>query len=152
MHLMSKFLLIFLFAFALQSCSIFSRYRRSDFTYTANGQSQTVRLVVPKGYSRTELKKDAAGNEVKYYYYSGGTQLYFAALTDTALELQPILYDINIPRELFNSIYYKGIDSNGRYWRETRFDHFKSGYRNVKKGRDGRFDSSMNYFSLHIPR
>ena len=135
--------------FALQSCSIFGKYRRSDFTYTANGEANTVKLVVPKGYSRTEVKKDAAGNEVKYYYYSGGTQLYFAHLADTSFELQPIQYDLNIPRELYNTIYFKGIDSNGRYWRETRFDQFKSGYYLVKRGRDGRFDSSMNYFSLH---
>jgi hypothetical protein len=149
LYRMYRFLIVFLVL--LQSCFLFGKYKRSSFSYTENGVVKTARLVVPKGYSHSEIKKDSAGNEIKYFYYGRDAFLYFARLQDTSTEFQPIIYDVNIPRALYNTIYFKGIDADSRYWRETRFDSFKSGYRNVKWGRDGRFDSSINYFSLHLP-
>ena len=87
---------------------------------------------------------------MRYFLYPGGTELYFAFLKDTTRELQAINYDDNIPKELYQTIFYKGIDSTNHYWRETRFGNYKAGYKNVDEGEDGVFDSSINYFSLHL--
>src|SRR5690242_279886 len=95
------FLILFLFFF--QSCFLFGKYKRSSFTYTENGEVKTAGLVVPKGYSRSESKKDSAANEITFFFYKGSTYLYFAKLQDTSTEIQPIVYENNIPRELYNT-------------------------------------------------
>lgn len=132
------------------SCHLFSKFRESRFTWSANGSPQSVKLVVPKGYKRSETKKDSLGNEELYYYYPNGSYLYFVNSPDTSKIYQPIVYGENISRELYHATFFKGIDSDNRYWRETRFLHFKAGYRNVQSGYDWLFDSSLNYFALHF--
>lgn len=78
--------------------------------------------------------------------------MYFALLSDTTTQLQTINYDENIPKELYHTIYFKGVDSSNLYWRETRFDDYRAGYKNVEEGYDGTFDSAINYFSLYLMR
>ncbi len=107
-------------------------------------------LMVPKKFSRMERKTDSGGNEQQYFYYPGGAQLYFVHTNDSVQELQPINYEENIPRQLYGWQYYKGIDNTNRYWRENRHASFRTGYRYVHPGNDGKFDSSLNYFTLHI--
>ena len=75
--------------------------------------------------------------------------MYFAHLTDSLKEYQYINLEENIPRIIYGSVYMKGIDSTGLYWRENRDFPFRSGYRFVQEGRDWIFDSSLNYFSVH---
>lgn len=145
-----RMLAFFVVALVCPSCFLFSDFRRSSFSYSKNGSSYTTSLVVPKGYKRTDRQVDSAGNLVNYFYYPGEAVLYFAVLTDTSKQYQPINYSANIPRELYNATFYKGSDSSFRYWRENRFDHFRAGYRNVED--DAVFDSSLNYFSLHAGR
>lgn len=145
-----KFTAVVFILIIFNSCFLFRDFRRSHFSFSDNGQSRPVEVVVPKGYSRTESKTDSAGNQVQFYYYSGGAVLYFALMKDTAAELQPINYDLNIPRQLYQTLYFKGLDSADRYWRETRFNHYRAGYKNVEEGEDGNFDSSLNYFSRHV--
>ena len=131
----------------LFSCSPF---RHSTFSYhDNNGTAQTADIIVPKKYNRTEVKTDSAGNEQKYFYYPGGKVLYFVRLTDSLKEIQPINMEENIPRTLYGTMYMKGIDNSGRYWRENRNFPFKSGYRYVGEGSDWMFDSSLNYFTNH---
>jgi hypothetical protein len=139
-------LTLVLFIFIILSCSPF---RRSSFLYHENGIVHSTGLVVPKKYNKTQQTTDSAGNEQKFFYYSGGRILYFAHLTDSLREYQYINLEENIPRMIYGSVYMKGIDSSGLYWRENRDFPFRSGYRFVKEGRDWIFDSSLNYFSVH---
>jgi len=145
-----KFTAVVFILIVFNSCFLFRDFRRSRFSFSENGRSLPVEVVVPKGYSRTESQIDSAGNQIQYYYYSGGTVLYFALMKDTATELQPINYNLNIPRQLYHTIYFKGLDSADHYWRETRFNNYRAGYKNVEEGEDGNFDSSLNYFSRHV--
>lgn len=107
---------------------------------------------MPKKYSKTETRIDSAGNQVQYFLYPDGAQLYFALLKDTTKQLQTINYEESIPKELYKTIYVKGMDSSSRYWRETKFANYKAGYKNVEGDDDGNFDSAINYFSLHLMR
>ena len=134
------------------SCFFFSDFKKTKFSFSENEKYHSVDAVVPKKFSKSELKTDSSGNQVKYYFYNGGSVLYFAYLKDTATELQPINYDLNIGKEIYQTVYYKGLDSSNRYWRETRFGNYKAGYKNVNEDADGMFDSSINYFSLRMMR
>lgn len=134
------------------SCFLFSDFKKNQFSFSQNEKTNTVKIPVPKKFSKSEFKTDSSGNQVQYFFYPGGSVLYFAFLKDTSAELQPINYDLNIANELYRTIYYKGLDSLGQYWRETRFGNYKAGYKNVNGGEDGIFDSSINYFSLHAVR
>lgn len=98
------------------------------------------------------METDSGGNQVMYYFYPGNAVLYFAALRDTSKPIQEINYDMNIARELYQATYYKGVDTLGRYWRETRLGQYKAGYWNVPGGLDGNFDSAVNYFGLRLLR
>lgn len=140
------------FTVLCNSCFLFSDFKKSRFAYSRNGVHHSLDLVVPKGFIKTKKQTDSTGNQIQYYYYPGSTVLYFALLKDTSTQLQPINYNLNIPKELYNTVFFKGIDSSEQYWRETRFDHYKAGYKNVEEGEDGVFDSSINYFSLHVKR
>ena len=145
----------FVFLFLLivfNSCSLFSDFKRTRFSFSENGANRSVNTVVPKKYSKTETRVDSIGNQVHYFFYPGGAELYFAFLKDTTTELQTINYEENIPKDLYQTIFYKGIDSTSHYWRETRFGNYKAGYKNADEGEDGVFDSSINYFSLHLKR
>ena len=145
-----RVVLLFLLVFFFNSCFLFKDLKRTRFSFTENGKEVPVDAVVPKKYNKTESQTDSVGNQIQYYYYSNGSVLYFALMKDTSSELQSINYDLNIPKPLYHTIYFKGFDSTGHYWRETRFDHYRAGYKKVEEGEDGNFDSSLNYFSLHL--
>jgi hypothetical protein len=132
------------------SCFLFSGLKKTSFSFSENGQDQSVSTVVPKKFNKSETKIDSLGNQVRYYFYPDGAVLYFASLKDTSMQIQPINYDLNIPKELYHTVFVKGIDSANRYWRETRFRNYRAGYKNVEGEDDGNFDSSINYFTLHM--
>jgi len=134
------------------SCFLFSDFRKKQFSFKQDGTNRTVKILVPKKFSKSQFKTDSLGNQVKYYFYRNGSVLYFAFLKDSSIALQPINYDLNIARELYQTIYFKGLDSANHYWRETRFGNYKTGYKNVDEEEDGKFDSSVNYFTLRIAR
>jgi hypothetical protein len=148
---MRAVLLFFLITF-FNSCFLFKDFKRTRFSFSENGKEIPFEVVVPKKYNKTESQTDSVGNQVQYYYYSDGTALYFALMKDTSAELQSINYDLNVPKPLYHTVYFKGLDSTNHYWRETRFDKYRAGYKLVDEGEDGNFDSSINYFSLHIKR
>jgi hypothetical protein len=149
---MKQFIAFFVLMICCNSCFLFSDLKKRSFSFSQNGIKHPINVVVPKKYSKTETRIDSSGNQVHYFIYPGGAELYFAFLKDTTTELQTINYDENIPRQLYQTIFYKGVDSTNHYWRETRFNNYKAGYRNVEEEDNGTFDSAINYFSLHLKR
>ena len=149
---MKQFFAFFVLITVCNSCFLFSDLKRTQFSFLQDGVRHSIDATVPKKYSKTETRTDSAGNQVHSFLYPGGTELYFAFLKDTTTELQAINNDNNIPKELYRTIFYKGIDSTNHYWRETRFNNYKAGYRNVEEEDNGTFDSAINYFSLHLKR
>lgn len=149
---MKRFIAFFPLMIFCNSCFLFRDLKRTHFSFSLNGISHSVNVVVPKRYLKTETRIDSAGNQVHSFLYPGGAELYFALLSDTTTQLQTINYDENIPKELYHTIYFKGVDSSNLYWRETRFDDYRAGYKNVEEGYDGTFDSAINYFSLYLMR
>ncbi len=137
---------------ACQSCFLFPKFRKDQINFTENGLQKNYRVVVPKGYNQKEKITGATGNQEIYYHYPGGAVLYFAHVTDTAYQYQPINYQVNMPKELYHALFYKGIDSTySYYWRENRVGDYKIGYIKAAAGDEWRFDSALNYFSLRIP-
>lgn len=132
------------------SCFLFSDFRKTRLLFLENEDAHSVLALIPKKSGRSETKIDSAGNQLHYYFYQGGAVLYFALLKDTTTQLQQIHYELNIPKQAFQAVYFKGIDSSNFYWRETRFGNYRAGYKNVKEDGEGTFDSSLNYFSLHM--
>ena len=146
---MSRYLPILLL-FSVSSCFLFRDYRKSGFTYMENGEAKTVDLLVPKKYTRSETRKGADGRDEKFFYYPGGPQLYFARVIDTTLQYMRISYGENIPKQYLGITYFKGFDSSGYYWRESRVGNFRAGYVDVGLDNDGLFDSSVNHFIQRI--
>ncbi|HWI90900.1 MAG TPA: hypothetical protein VNT20_06460 [Flavisolibacter sp.] len=146
-----KYIALIFAAVIFNSCFLFSDLRKTRLSFSENGYAQSVLAVIPKKFERAEMEIDSVGNQVHYYFYRGGEVLYFALLKDTSTQLQPINYELNIPKQVYKAVYFKGIDSSNRYWRETRFQNYRAGYKNVKEDNEGAFDSSLNYFSLHMP-
>lgn len=149
---MKQFIAFLLLMMFCSSCFLFRDLKKTHFSFSEDGIKHSVNAIVPKKYSKTETRVDSSGNKVHYFFYSDGSQLYFAFLKDTSTELQTINYEDNLPKELYHTIYFKGMDSTNHYWRETRFGNYRAGYRNVNNEDDGTFDSSINYFSLHLKR
>jgi hypothetical protein len=143
---------LFLFLYIVvvfSSCFLFRDLKKDRFSFEENGVRTSYNVVIPKGFKRKETKADATGNIAQFYYYADGAVLYFAKVKDTTMQYQPINYEENIPKELYNTIYFKGIDPDyDHYWRETRFGNYKAGYLRVEGDEDWKFDSSINYFSL----
>jgi hypothetical protein len=133
-----------LFTFSLASCFLLSDFSRRSVIY----HGEQVNLIVPRHYLKSEKILDSSGNEILYFYYPGDAVLYFAKMKDTSIALQYINYDMNQPRKLYHSIYFKGITEAGEYWRESRFANYKAGYYFVDDDRTGVFDSSINFFRL----
>ena len=106
-----------------------------------------MQVVVPKRFDRSVMTTDSAGNQVQYYYYGNGAVLYFAKMKDTSTDLQYINYDMNLPKDLPDTKFYKGVNEDNRYWRESRTGNFKAGYYKVHSENDGIYDSSLNYFT-----
>lgn len=121
-------------------------FRKLNFVIDSD-HSKMVHLVVPKGYTRQEKIGDSSYNQ-NVFHYSDGSTLYFVYAKDTSRIFQPINFGDNMPKAAFGIPYYKGIDSAGKYWRESRKGFYKAGYTSVEEDNDWRFDSSLNYFII----
>ena len=130
------------------SCSLFDGMKKNSFSYN---ESHILPLVVPKGFKKSELKTDAAGNKTRVFSYGDGSSLYFY-YGDSTKEYQPIDTLMNIPKFYpENVLFFKGQDNcNGLFWRESRFRNFRFGYKNFSANREGWFDSSVNYSARQI--
>ncbi|MGN6402169.1 MAG: hypothetical protein ACTHMD_17045 [Flavisolibacter sp.] len=143
---MKSVVILFLCA-TLSSCFLFSKYRRTDFTYNEGSQSYTIPVVVPKGFVKERTEVDSSGNTILSYVYKNNALFYIAHLEDTAAQVQPIAEDENQPRIslMTGALVYKGLDSFNLYWREVRRNDLRFGYRFVPKEWEIRFDSATNY-------
>jgi len=131
------------------SCSLFSGLRKQSFTYKEGNQTQTLRLLVPKRYSKKEIFTDSAGNQQQLYRYRNGALLYIIETTDTLAQFQPIDTANNNPLlHPYGGLMYKGLDSTGLFWREIRTDSFRFGYRFVPDAAEYYFDSAVNYAGM----
>jgi hypothetical protein len=144
-----KFLLLLLFI-CFSSCSLFNGFKKRTFDYGANDESFDV--MIPKGWKKSELKSDSADNKVQYYHYKNGSALYLVRIADSLTSFQPINFSNHIPLiHPKGGLIYKGIDSNGLYWREIRLHDFRFGYKNVPTETEARFDSALNFAAQKVP-
>src|SRR5688572_27330784 len=109
-----KLFLLLLFCTALTSCFLFSDFRRQEFSFTEEGVQKNYTAVVPKGYKRVEKRIDSSGNQELFYHYSGGTTLYFVRVMDTNVRYLPIDYENSLPKSIYNTIFFKGVDSTNQ--------------------------------------
>jgi len=131
------------------SCSLFSGLRKRKFTYTVNGQPQTLRILVPKRYAKKQKPTDSASSQQQLYTYKNGALLYIIYTTDTLAQFQPIDTAEHIPKlHPYGGLLYKGLDSAGLFWREIRTDSFRFGYRYVPQEVEILFDSAVNYAGM----
>lgn len=147
---MKIYLTLLILCTTLNSCFLFSKYKRSSFTYNENGSTYSVPVIIPKGYSKERTEVDSSGNTILTYSY-GPELFYMANMADTSTYVFPIDELINIPRlyEPTGALVYKGMDSTHLYWREVRQNKLRTGYRNVSPEKEVRFDSATNYFMVH---
>jgi len=147
MMIMKKVTGILFLCIVLSSCFLFSKYRRTDFTYNEGSQSYTIPIVVPKGFVTEKTEVDSSGNTILSYVYKNNALFYIAHLEDTSTQLQPIEENKNEPRINLTTgaLVYKGVDSTNLYWREIRRNDLRFGYRFVPKEWEVRFDSATNY-------
>jgi hypothetical protein len=143
-----KILYLFLLVILLESCFLFGKFKKDQLSFTENGKPVAYTVVIPKKFASHKSSTDSSGNQMVFYHYPDGTTLYFVRAADTSIQYQPINYALNIPKALYNTIFFKGIDSNGAYWRETRYGIYKIGYYGASPGEDWKFDSALNYFTL----
>jgi hypothetical protein len=142
-----RFALYMLLLAWLPSCFLFKDYKRREFTYTRTGDSlsSTVAIIVPKGFKRQERIADSLGNQGMVYHYKEGAEFYilYAPLGDNYQAFDTVGH---IPQpHLQGGIFYKGIDSTQRWWREAQPPFFRIGYRNVTSDSEVDFDSAVNY-------
>jgi hypothetical protein len=147
---MKIYLVLIGLSFALSSCFLFSKYKRSSFAYNQNGDTYSIPVIIPKGYKKERTEVDSSGNTILTYSY-GPELFYMAYMADTSSFVHPIDELINIPRlyEPTGAFVYKGMDSMHLYWREVRQNKLRTGYRNVSPEKEVRFDSATNYFMVH---
>jgi hypothetical protein len=132
----------------VSSCFLFKEYRRSQFSYSNNGQTVVMPLVVPKGFSRQE-RTDTAGISLQTFYYPNGAVLYTAYLADTAYELQSFNKRLHQPQiHRLGGLVYKAQDEKELFYREIRQGHLRFGYRQVPGAFELQFDSATNHASL----
>ena len=130
----------------LPSCFLLKDHKRRTFTYTnAEGQSTDVAIIVPKGFKRTETIKDSLGHEGVLYHYSDDARFYVVHFPDTGNYVAIDTFVHIAKPHLQGGIFYKGIDSTKRWWREAQPPSFRIGYYNIKSENEVLFDSAVNY-------
>jgi hypothetical protein len=117
--------------------------KKNSFAYQ-NGK--ILPLSIPKGYQKSELQTDSAGNRTHIFLYDNQAALYFY-YGDTTESNLPTDTSVNISKSYPLTVpFFKGQDSStGLFWRESRFKNFRFGYRNISAEKEILFDSSVNY-------
>lgn len=142
-----RLLFLLLIALVFSGCFLFKDYKRKEFLYSRNGQPQTLRLLVPKGYVK-EVTSDTAGLRLHSFQYPDGATLYAAYLTDTTYELQSFNRNVHVPLQLLQGgQVYKGQDADELFYREIRQGNLRFGYKGVPRVNETYFDSATNYAS-----
>jgi hypothetical protein len=147
MVIFMKIAFVFFLSVCLCSCFLFKDYKKKEFSFTQNGQTRTLSLLVPKRYAKEEAK-DTGGIMLYSFQYPNGAVLYAAYLTDTNYQLQTFNASIHQPLELQQGgQVYKGQDENDNFYREIRQGNLRFGYRSVPEAKEVLFDSATNYAS-----
>lgn len=142
--------LFLVFLFILPACFLRKDFRASQFTFDANGQSQTVPLIVPRGFTKQE-RTDTAGIALQTFYYPGGPVFYVAHLKDTSFQLQTIDERLHQPRVHFlGGRVFKGMDKDELFYREIQQGNLRFGYRLVPKAVELHFDSATNFAAMQM--
>jgi hypothetical protein len=148
---MYRITLLLVSAVVISSCFLSKDFKKRKFTYTQDGQTRVLPIVVPKGYAK-EQRTDTAGISLLTYTYEDGSVLYAAYLKDTAYELQSYNKAIHEPQvHRLGGLVYKGQDEYLRFYREIRQGNLRFGYRYVPSFNELEFDSATNYASLQKP-
>jgi hypothetical protein len=135
-----------LFLIIASSCSLFNGFRKREFYYTDNNSPRKIELILPKGFKGVKEIVDSAGNQQQVFSYENGAFLYFAFLTDTTKEYQPIIKERHMTKmHPGGGCFFKGRDSTGLYWKELQQGNFRAGYKNVSSEIEEKFDSAVNY-------
>lgn len=141
----------FILVTAFSSCFLFKDYRKSSFTYSQNGTTTTVPLVVPRGFVKVE-DVDTAGVLLRTFYYDNGALLYAGYVDDTTTLLQPIDKRHHEPQyHRLGGLVYKGQDKEELFYREIQQGRLRFGYRLVPRAWELLFDSATNHASLQRP-
>jgi len=150
---MSRIPVVFLLIiFLLPACFLAREYKQTSFSYTANGQSASMPLIVPRGYVKDE-RIDTAGVIMHLFHYANGAFLYAAYVSDSTAQLQAINKSLHQPvGGPQGGLVYKGIDENELFYREIRRGPLRFGYRNVPESVELRFDSATNFAALQSRR
>jgi hypothetical protein len=138
----------------MESCFLFRDYKRREFSFMRTGDSMatTVAIIVPKGFKSEEKIADSLGRQGVAYHYLDGAELYivFDPLGDNFQVFDTVGH---IPQPyLQGGVFYKGIDSTKRWWREAQPPFFRIGYRNVTSESEVLFDSAVNYVKPGMPQ
>jgi len=139
---MIKFLSIFLVLFLI-SCTT----SRKTVRINCHLNITSFNIRIPKYHDFKILKADAeSGVEYIYWYddsaafyistFKGGSSLNYANIRN--------LKGAYAKRSISDSIKLNGIDFNGKYWREQKYNNIYIGYVNVKAKDYFRFDNSFN--------
>lgn len=145
--LRTAFVIITLAIVIFPSCFLFKDYKRQAFSYTRTGDStsSSVAIIVPKGFKSIEKIADTLGDQGVTYHYKDGAEFYvlYAPLGNS---YQAFNKAEHIPQQhIQGGLFYKGIDSTKRWWREAQPPFFRIGYRNVNNENEVLFDSAVNY-------
>jgi hypothetical protein len=124
-------------------CIACSPYR-SLKTRNIEVEGKTLTAKIPSKYSRSEIKKDELGNTVQFYYYGGGSYLFFAKRADNTLF--PIDTSMHVGKQQWNGDrYFKQLSDKNEYSRDVIHHDLWFGYRNASPGKqEALFDSTMN--------
>lgn len=153
---MKRILICVLISYFAFSCKSSDVQGFSNVTYKSNFQTassekpfekRVYRMSIPKGYN---LDKDDYNPEYKeiVYNYDDSSRIY---ITDNALGGSSLNGDnkmaqgINsIKRKSLNdSLYMKGMQKDGKYWKENILNDIVIGYLNVPKERKADFDKAI---------
>jgi hypothetical protein len=128
----------------LAACNPYKTLRKQ----TVNVEGNTIDVLVPRRYNKSEQKKDELGNQVQFFHYGDGAYLFFAKRG--AGTMFPIDTSNHIGRVQPNGgLFYKQLTDKNEYSRDVIYNDFWFGYRRAAPGtQEALFDSSMNYVKV----
>ena len=129
-----------------------SPFRQTSFTYNNAGQTFSLPVIVPKGFSKQTNYSDSLGNQIHTFDYKDGAFYYLAFVADTNTFIQPVDTSIHFPQILSSGAKgFKSADSTFKFWREVHNKNLRAGYRYVYGDAEFIFDSASTHFGM-MPR
>lgn len=137
--------IILVFLVFCMACSPYKSLKTRSIE--VDGKALTAK--VPAKYSRSEIKKDELGNTVQFYYYAGGSYLFFAKRAEGAVF--PIDTTMHVGKQQWNGFrYFKQLSDKNEYSRDVISKDLWFGYRKASPGKqEALFDSTMNSVKVY---